>query len=150
MRVTRIVPAVAVAAALCGCHLFSAPGSPDSIAVTPDTQAAPVAAAQGPPTSLTSRATAGSGASAGSGAPLDIERTAGVGEEVASSDGTVLYYEGVLSDGTLRFREVVSPSEFKDVTFNPRASTYYPFGRFDIEIYSSTPASLDYSIRPAD
>ena len=73
-----------------------------------------------------------------------------MGEEVASSDGTVLYYEGALSDGTLRFREAVSSSEFKDVTFNPHASTYYPFGRFDIEIYSSTPASLDYSIRPAD
>lgn len=150
MRVTRAAPVLAVAAALCGCHLFSAPAPSDRAAASPNMPAAPPAVAEGPPTSLTSRNTAGSGAGAGGGAPLDIERTASVGEEVASSDGTVLYYEGALADGTLRFREAVSPREFKDVTFNPRASTYYPFGRFDIEIYSSTPAALDYTIRPAD
>lgn len=83
-------------------------------------------------------------------APLDIERHAGLGEEVAASDGTVLYYEGALSDGTLKFKEAVAADEFKNVTFDPRASTYYPFGRFDIEIYSHTPTTLDYTIRPAD
>jgi hypothetical protein len=83
-------------------------------------------------------------------APLDIERHAGLGDEVASSDGTVLYYQGASADGILKFREAVAPDEFKDVTFNPSASTYYPFGRFDIEIYSHTPTTLDYTIRPAD
>jgi hypothetical protein len=126
---------LALAAILGGCQAAS---PPPQMSVQP----ASPGRAVGPPRALT-----GAGSSV---APLDFERHARVGDEVASSDGMVLYYQGALDDGTLKFREAVAPDEFKSVTFDPRASTYYPFGRFDIEIYSHTPTTLDYTIRPAD